>query len=106
MVLERRIKTTLWKTVQSSNQWIQKIQKGAREYDEAERKKTKKQKTDVDEILLSELLVVSIDDEEKLKNLWTKTFDIRDRGTSIGECFERFPHLKAPFGAKLVSKYS
>ena len=50
--------------------------------------------------------MVSIDDEEKLKNLWAKTFDIRDRGTSIGEYFERFPHLKAPFGEKLVSKYS
>ena len=39
-----------------------KFKKVAREYDEAERKKTKKQKTDLDEILLSELLVVSIDD--------------------------------------------
>ena len=82
-----------------------KFKKGARDYDETERKNIKKQRTDVDEILLSELRAVSIDDNEKLETLWTKTFNIRDRGTSIDEYFDRFPHLKAPFGAKLVSKY-
>lgn len=51
---------------------------------------------------LNEMTNTSLDDHEKIKDLWKKTFNIRDANGDIADYFMRYPQLRTPIGPTLV----
>lgn len=81
---------------------LRKVKPGVEQFEKDEALEKKANELDACDQFLAELALTSVDDINKTKSLWEKTFPIRNPGGNIAAYYESYPQLRPPLGCQLV----